>query len=294
MAMCKECYSALNCFDSQPCDIQILMSHRDHWTAHHVASAAEDGCLDGVQFLVKNGCPYDESACNEAATEGHLACLQWLRGVNCAWSEETCAMAAGGGHILCLAWARLNGCPWDHTTTMEAARGGHLDCLQWAYAMGCPWETRFCDVPDQAAKHGHLHCLKWLYENGCCFNHYSPESAAYGGHVDCLRYIFERCGLMLNDWMPQDLINSSNMDIHAQDLQWVIDRVRQHPNFSGSKIPGGWTKLQQKLDEHNINKREMAARCIQGAWIRCWYDPDMQMCQRRVQGLNQKWGIGRT
>jgi hypothetical protein len=105
-----------------------------------------------------------DEACSIAAQEGALEALQWMRKNGCQWDVLTCAYAAEGGHLEVLQWARENGCDWDWSTCTYAAGGGHLEVLQWARKNGCDWGASTCA---NAAGGGHLGVLQWARENGC-------------------------------------------------------------------------------------------------------------------------------
>lgn len=110
--------------------------------------AAEGGHLAVLQWLLKNGCPWDlngyylhqESMQNCAARGGRLEVLKWLHANRFEWVEGMCASAAGAGQLAVLQWLRANGCDWDVSACAQAVAGGHLQVLRWLRANGCPWE----------------------------------------------------------------------------------------------------------------------------------------------------------
>ena len=114
--------------------------------------------------------------CARVARGGNLKVLQWVRKNGYPWDEQTCSAAALGGHLEVLQWARDNGCPWNEDTCDAAARGGHLEVLQWAHGNGCPWDERICS-------HAGINevVVQWARENGCPW--------AEGGNLVFLQYI---------------------------------------------------------------------------------------------------------
>ena len=67
---------------------------RARLTSQLFSSAAEAGCLTGLQWLRSQDppCLWDANACIYAAQNGHLAVLQWLRSQNppCSWDAVEC------------------------------------------------------------------------------------------------------------------------------------------------------------------------------------------------------------
>ena len=129
------------------------------------AVAAQYGRLSCLQYLIENGCEWNDYTVINAAANGHLSILQWAKEIGCSWnSVRICNVAAECGHLTCLKWARENGFEWDCETCTIAAFNGHLSCLQWARENGCPWNkstyrvAKICGNPD---------LLKYVIDQGC-------------------------------------------------------------------------------------------------------------------------------
>lgn len=75
-----------------------------------------------------------------AAECGHLEALQWLRKEGCPWNANVCSYSAERGHLKVLQWARENGCPWDNYTISTVRWDDHHRVVEWALANGCPEE----------------------------------------------------------------------------------------------------------------------------------------------------------
>ncbi len=97
-----------------------------------------------LKFLREQGCEWDIDNYASAAENGHLHVMKWLLGNGCPWQlkEDTCAIAANNNHIEILKWAKQNGCPWDSTTCSEAAGANHFAVLKWAWENGCPLDSQ--------------------------------------------------------------------------------------------------------------------------------------------------------
>ncbi len=85
--------------------------------------------------------PEDVPVCAVAALSGNLRILQWLRKEGCPWDERTCHGAAMKGHLKVLKWCRENCCPWNKYTCAIAADHCQLHVYKRCLQNGCPCET---------------------------------------------------------------------------------------------------------------------------------------------------------
>ena len=186
------------------------------WKDDACIDAVTNNDLNGLKYLHKNGCPWDEVviyskacslgnyeilkylnengyswdsyACGEVSTNGYLDCLKKLHENGCPWTEEACTGAVNGGHFGCLEYLHENGCPWTEEACEFASKHGDIDILIYLHENGCPWDKRACR---EAARNGHLDCLKYLHENGCLWNEWVCYDAQTNNHIDCLKYLLE-------------------------------------------------------------------------------------------------------
>ena len=87
-----------------------------------------------MKYLVGQGYPLIEEACEEAVRYGYLDCLKYLH---------------------------EKGCPWDARTTYEAIITDQLECLRYAYENGCPINRKWL-----AAIGAEKQCRPFLLEQG--------------------------------------------------------------------------------------------------------------------------------
>jgi len=85
--------------------------------------------------------PKTEWTCANIALNGDLESLEYVHKNGWPWDAQTSSSAACRGHIECLEYAHENGCPWDEKTCESAAQFGHLECLKYALKEGCPCVT---------------------------------------------------------------------------------------------------------------------------------------------------------
>lgn len=160
------------------------------WDTSVAASSVSSG-LPMLQWVINNGCPWDEKTCEAAAAGGHLEVLKWARKKGCPWDATVCGFAARGGHLEVLKWAHDNGCPWDEWTCSAAAQHGHLDVLKWARKNGCPWSK---ETLIWAAMAGKREVVEWAFYNECPLSRQAITVAAQGGHLGVLAWLWDNAG----------------------------------------------------------------------------------------------------
>lgn len=217
-----------------------------------------------------------QTPCADAAFNGHLECLRSALQAGFVWDEETCSSAACEGHLSILKWARTNGCPWDSTTCENAAWAGHLECLQWAHENGCCWDADTCE---NAARFGHLECLKFAYHHGCPVNDCACDYASMNGHIPCLIFVLTHRGMWSEMYLREDLWDI-DVSRYTEELKWVVDYVEERGY--------DWTYLRRRIHQYE-QRRDDAVIFIQKMWRQCWYNPDMQLCQKRLAQQSASW-----
>jgi hypothetical protein len=130
------------------------------WAANY---ASENGHLETLKWIRKNGGEWSTLAADKAALNGHLETLKWIRKNGGEWSTLAADNAARNGHLETLKWVRENGGEWTHRAANNAASNGHLETLKWIRKNGGEWTHL---AADWAATHGHFETLKWIRENG--------------------------------------------------------------------------------------------------------------------------------
>jgi len=99
--------------------------------------------FDMMIWLLENGCSnYDNRQCPDAminaVANGSIDVLEYLRKNGCDWNETACYAAAAHNQLDTLKYLHENGCPWDDTTFCVAAKCGHIDVLKYLHENGCP------------------------------------------------------------------------------------------------------------------------------------------------------------
>lgn len=158
----------------------------------HAASAARNGQLEALQWLVAHGSPKLKSAAcaliEAAASEGEIECLKWmLKNMNLECQPLIPAMqsAVKHGHVECmdLLWeSRVHASFLNMMMCHHAASNGHLNALVWLHERNAPWRN---GVASAAAENGHLDCLKYAVAHGLCADGESRDSALKHAALGC-------------------------------------------------------------------------------------------------------------
>ena len=163
--------------------IELLQWGRAHAGADFASAklcsiAAEHCCLDTLQWLRRQGCPWDAEtaacACSMQACIEHperaLDLLSWAHENGCPWDERTCQ--AAGAHcasLQLLDYLKRHDCPGADTVCLAASEQGELETLKWALEVGFPWDPAECE---EKARHPletdssprHAEVVKWIQE----------------------------------------------------------------------------------------------------------------------------------
>lgn len=155
------------------------------------ASAAMCGQLCCIKYLHENGYSWDEKSTEGAISEGKVECLEYLCEHGCPFYENCYEAALENNQVECLEYLceNGNGAPLDTESCCEiAARCRSLDCLQYLHERGYPWDEQSCE---SAARSGSLHCLTYLHDNECPWSSECIVQAIKFNHVHILRYLHE-------------------------------------------------------------------------------------------------------
>ena len=138
----------------------------------------------------------------------------------------------------------------------NAARNGHLDCLRSAKEHGCPsWGVGTCEA---ACIAGNLDCLVWARENGCPAGYFTAQAAFHHQKWECLVWgLANDCPVLTHDRYLRPLFVRG----------WVGAIVRT---------------VVARVEREDFEARTRAARTVQRAWFRCYYDPAHPVCRRRL------------
>jgi hypothetical protein len=165
--------------------------------------------------------------CSSAASQGLLTTLQWLLKNGCKWNAHTYIAAARHGHLHVLKYMRSSEipCPSSYKAYVAAAEGGHTNVMQLLHAQFQPGNYVNTLAAYAAAKHGRLNVIKWM-KNKNAFSDVSmyndiASTAAYYGHISILRWflLHEQPSAVLNNVTS----NASARGGSVRAIQWLYE-----------------------------------------------------------------------
>ena len=86
------------------------------------STAAHQGSLENMKWMLKNGCPWDDDTFTYAAQHGNLKNMMWLLDNECPWYEETFSAAAKDEKFEIMNWLLKKGCPTPDTILLGGRR----------------------------------------------------------------------------------------------------------------------------------------------------------------------------
>ncbi|KXZ53704.1 hypothetical protein GPECTOR_6g621 [Gonium pectorale] len=137
----------------------------------------------------------------EACATGHPQWhdkIEWLLGNGCAWDQGTLAIAAAAGRLDVLKLLHSHGLEPAQHCHAAALGGGHIHVCVWLERHGVPLPLDRRAALDKAASGGHLAALRWLVEERGSQQEVTTAggvallcAAAAGGDVETISYILE-------------------------------------------------------------------------------------------------------
>ena len=155
-------------------------------------SAAENGALNNLKWLLTNGFSMDDSDIFDAAMEnGSLEVLKWLKENECPvviktiYHSQNCSIET-------IEWLIEQGFTINPKyIARDAAERGSLDKMKWLLKK--KYSIKDSDIFKAAAEHGSLENLKFLLKNGCSINHpFIFFKAAKQGHFEVMKWLLKK------------------------------------------------------------------------------------------------------
>jgi hypothetical protein len=153
-----------------------------------MSGAARAGHTHVIEYLLAEGCAWNESACRAAAVGDHLETLRYIRALGCPWDATALvSLATQAANLPLLRLLREEGAVFTENTMVQAAAHGHVAVCDYLFTQQCPLDAGTCIA---AALEGQLGTLQWLLEHGCP---YEAEvlwpAAANEGHITVMSYL---------------------------------------------------------------------------------------------------------
>ena len=142
--------------------------HHTSWDAEGSNAAARYERQEIFQWLIENGCPWNDQTGVCAVHMGGVGGLPFLQEKGYPyWTAELCSEAASNWNFEALKWLREMGCPWDGGYYTAAVRG-FKDRQKYLKEKNNPldWECFEKEAPAFALG-ADIVMMKWLKEKGC-------------------------------------------------------------------------------------------------------------------------------
>eukprot|EP01032_Pedospumella_encystans_P009895 gene9895-11610_t len=182
--------------------VKVLRREGFKWGPKCIASAAQYGHCDCLEFAHTNhcpweastvhGCPADSYAWVWAAEDGQLESLRILHEFQVPWDVEASDAAAESEEFECIQYLHEIGCPWKGDTLSWSTCKGRVDILQYAMEEGC---NHFDDLVEVTVNNGQLPCLQYLVESQGLYMQEDGlifAEALLGGHLSCVMYLMDQ------------------------------------------------------------------------------------------------------
>jgi hypothetical protein len=195
--------------------------------------AAMGGHVRILQLLREYQLPWGMETTQSAAQNGHLECLQWLLQQGCRYEYVYCFQdAACNGHVDVVRWIMTQWTPqWGHfhdELLEDLASSGDVALPVLKFAQECGADVRNGALVTCAAHAGSLNGIKWLLEQGALLDHDEiPEAAATSGDLNVLNWVAEQPNMVWNNHSYDGAIQSH----HVHVLEWA---------YNAKKLDGPW------------------------------------------------------
>jgi len=194
-------------------------------------TAAREGNVVLIQFLLSYGCAQDTTVTQAAAGAGHLKLLQYLHSIGCEWDEATCNAAAQGGHFECLHFAYSHGCPWQQQFMWHCVAPDSLPCIKYISDNGCPLDS---DLFNRIAERDAIDCMEYVFNNGHQFPHDLVQRAVMHNGLRCLAFALAK-GCTFSDSVLTGVRSVQCLQIlYHSDHEWTAQSTAQAAyNYTG-------------------------------------------------------------
>ena len=157
------------------------------WHRHCLNAAAETGSLECLQYAVSHSdLPLIPPVINTAAKEGHVDVVKYLLQQNCPSDESLLMYAIEGGHLSVLTLLHKAGFELNSNVFDAAVVFGQVEILRYLHSHHCPWDA---SAMDGAVTHDQVSCVEYLREIGCAWSADTMCLAVYNSNVDMVRYL---------------------------------------------------------------------------------------------------------
>lgn len=115
--------------------LEWAFSKNSEWergSERHYVKAARSNQAGVIEWLHNKGCPCDTEACREAADNGSLECLKYMRRNGFPWDARYVTLAATRSECpRTIMWLHGEGCLFGEQICLKMAKSDKLDFVKW-------------------------------------------------------------------------------------------------------------------------------------------------------------------
>ena len=179
--------------------MEYLLLHKCPTSHFTLESAAKNGALNNLVWLLKNGFSMDDRNIFKAAIRSES--LEVVKSVKCPiYIGTRYLLPLENCPIETIEWLKKQGFKINSTYVFrEAVRNGCLEGMEWLLKNNYSFKDTW--LFEVAAEYGSLENLEWLFKNGCIGVKASANlaAAARQGHFEVMKWLLKKkCSMLYN------------------------------------------------------------------------------------------------
>lgn len=149
--------------------------------------AAESGDIDMLIYSGKKN--WSVITCQLASENGNLNCLTYLYKNGCPWSSISLKLALVNGEVECAKFLYENGCQFGKDATEYINRVKNIDCVKFMQSIGYQ-PTREAII--NAIENNRPELLEYLCDQGIELTHHMFTLAVTSGNLECVKILHNK------------------------------------------------------------------------------------------------------
>lgn len=229
----ENCFLEMTAYEGHLDVIKFFMAQGIPLDMEAVYSAARGGRLECLKFFAENGCVLNERTFFYAV--GHLDVMEYLLNEGCPWDETAILEAARSGDLECLKFLHRNGYPLQLKEIMRnACYSNNPKCLEYLLEIGAPIPS---DIFEHAVLANSLELCEILHKRNISI----PDNIFYYCRsIKIAKFLVEKGKQITCQQIYRNSLFNDNVElfkyIHQTGFQWDEDIVNSAKNFRRVKI----------------------------------------------------------
>lgn len=155
-----------------------------------------NGHLDTLQWIIEDGCCWDNHVALYAAKNGRFEILRWIyEHYNHIWRSDLCIHAVESGNLSLMKWLKDHECFVNEDVFKAAIYGAKEEIIQWLVSIDC---HAVHSTMSAAAEMGNLPVMRILRGKGVGWDYRTYQSAIHSGCTEILDYMYENNCLLFD------------------------------------------------------------------------------------------------